>query len=513
LWAYSVWDTTSSKWVLNEKTVTERNDKGRVINSESLKRSDGILRGDKEEYEYDDKGDRLSEAYYLWDSEGDAWRGDYRIVNKEKDDDGNPVAAYYYRWNINKWERSGSTLYYPDAEQKAPIVLARTIFEVAEAFSHKYKFDLRSLLPDLTGFGKLTYTIGVIKNDDGILDDIDDMQIEGDYLIISIKVTVVTTQSARLRAGTLEEKLASIPIIITSENYGDFQATIEVKTSSKKRVNIEAAMEGGVYSGAPFAYAGKPVITEDSETEDVVTGLTLSILYETETGALSETAPVNAGDYKLILSVPADNEDYVGDLSISFTIEQRPIQIVAEDKAIQAGSALPEFTYKVTGGVADETLITGTPILSSTANIQVAGTYPIELDLKNVTPTANYKFADKAAIAGTLTVTAADDTEEDTSDDTEEDTSDDTEEDDAEDDPNDSVGTEEVSQEIIVFFNESVLTVDSPAAETIAVYDFNGRLLYADKKPEGKTVFTVGNAGGKIVIVKGSAGWTKKIAR
>jgi hypothetical protein len=58
------------------------------------------------------------------------------------------------------------------------------------------------------------------------------------------------------------------------------------------------------------------------------------------------------------------------------------------------------------------------------------------------------------------------------------------------------------------------LTVDSPAGETIAAYDFGGRLLFTGKKPQGKAVFTVGNsAGGKIVIVKGSSGWTKKIAR
>jgi hypothetical protein len=209
--------------------------------------------------------------------------------------------------------------------------------------------------------------------------------------------------------------------------------------------------------------------------------------------------------------------------------------------------------------------------------MQVAGTYTIKIDLKNVTPTANYKFAAEAVVSGTLTVTAADDTDDDVT-------------------PSvsvsgvslnastaglavsetfqliatlspagadnqgvtwstsnaaiatvanglvtglapgtatitvtttdggytatctvtvtsGSVGTEAVSQEIAVFFNESTLTIDSPADETIAVYDFNGRLLFAGKKPQGKTVFTVGSSGGTIFIVKGSSGWTKKIVR
>jgi hypothetical protein len=78
-----------------------------------------------------------------------------------------------------------------------------------------------------------------------------------------------------------------------------------------------------------------------------------------------------------------------------------------------------------------------------------------------------------------------------------------------------SVGTEQaVSQEIAVFVNESTLTIDSPANETVTVYDFDGRLLFAGKKPQGKAAFVIANpTGGKAVIVTGSSGWTKKIVR
>jgi hypothetical protein len=78
-----------------------------------------------------------------------------------------------------------------------------------------------------------------------------------------------------------------------------------------------------------------------------------------------------------------------------------------------------------------------------------------------------------------------------------------------------SVGTGQVvSPDVTVFFNESTLTVDSPANETVAVYDFSGQLLFAGKKPQGKTVFTLANPTvEKAVIVTGSSGWVKKIVR
>jgi uncharacterized protein YjdB len=576
---HSLWDTSSSQWILNEKNVTEYDDNWRIIVRESLRRTDGVLRGTKEEYEYNDEGSYLSEAYYLWDAEGDVWRGDYKIINDPRlvDAEGRPYGAIFYRWNINRWEVSGNTLYYPGEDETTPIELPETVFEVAAAFSYEYLFDLSTLLPDLPAFGQLIYALGEITNDDGIVDDIDHMEIEGSFLKISIKVAApAETRSARLRADTpFDPKFASIPISIASENYGNFLATIKVMTSNKMRVTISSVtMDNAVYNGNPYAYAGTPVITEESEAHAAVTGLTLDVRYENETGVISETAPTNIGHYKLILSVANDNENYVGSASVKFTIEQRPIQVVAENKTIRTGDALPAFTYKVTGAVGDETAITGTPILSSpSANLSVAGVYTIEIDLKNVTPAGNYRFAAVAAVAGTLTVVSETTTTVSvdgvslnaseaelavgetfqltatvspsnadnkgvawsTSDaavatvaggtvtaiapgtatitvTTDEGgytasctvvvTS------------GSSVGTEQIAPERTVFFYQSTLTVDSPASETIAVYDFNGQLLFSGKKPQGKAVFTIDNQAGKQpVIVTGSSGWTEKTTR
>ena len=54
------------------------------------------------------------------------------------------------------------------------------------------------------------------------------------------------------------------------------------------------------------------------------------------------------------------------------------------------------------------------------------------------------------------------------------------------------------------------LYVDSDKAEIITVYSMNGQLLFNGIKPDGQAVFDV-NSSEKVVIVKGSSGWTNKV--
>jgi hypothetical protein len=55
------------------------------------------------------------------------------------------------------------------------------------------------------------------------------------------------------------------------------------------------------------------------------------------------------------------------------------------------------------------------------------------------------------------------------------------------------------------------LHVNSPVSETIQVYSFTGRLLYASGKTEGEAVFDIPGIIENLLIVKGSGGWVKKI--
>jgi hypothetical protein len=74
-------------------------------------------------------------------------------------------------------------------------------------------------------------------------------------------------------------------------------------------------------------------------------------------------------------------------------------------------------------------------------------------------------------------------------------------------------GTETLPSGVLyVSCGEGILTVDTPAAEQIAVYSMNGALLYQAQKGIGEAVYRPGRLPKGILIVKGSSGWVKKFA-
>jgi hypothetical protein len=356
---------------------------------EDLKRDDDGLFGEKEAYEYDADGNKSSEAYYRWNTSTDNWRGYEKRTFHEKDASDNLIVVINYRWDVDQWVKDSYYIHYPDADQTAPIVLKPVELDVTE---NSYAFDLESLLlPSLTGYGEVTYTVGTIIDDYNIVGDIN--YTGGTTLLISFN------RATPLRSTTLP---ATIPITITSANYGEFLATLLVTKAGDTDI-----------PPIPVPVPVSGVSLNTSKIELAIDG----------TFQLAATvSPANA-----------DNQ------SISWFTSDPAIATVTNNGKVTA-------------------------IAPGTATITVS-TYDGDY-------TANC----------TIVVT------------------------------DNSVGTEQISQELIVFFNESALTIDSPLSETIAVYNFNGQLLFADKKPQGKTVFTnINFTGEKMVIVKGSSGWIKKL--
>jgi hypothetical protein len=290
-------DESGNGWARGYRTETTYDNWGNEVLKMSYRWDDsasGWELSSKETYAYNVAGKiTLYENRYYYSFSGDGSDGGGDKALYEYGADGNVFLRTYYRWYDNEWGISNHTLYYPDATQTAPIALNSVGVEVPGNNARNYDLDLESLLPDLTGFGALTYTIGTVADNDNVIGD--------------LNYTGGTTLT--LPINNVGGGWASIPVTITSANYGSF---------------------------------------------------------------------------------------------------------------------LSAYVIVVTGG---------------------------------------------------------------------------------------SVETEQVvSQEAAVFFNGSTLTVDSPANETVAIYDFSGQLLFAGKKPQGKAVFTLANpAGGKAVIVKGGSGWTKKL--
>jgi hypothetical protein len=64
---------------------------------------------------------------------------------------------------------------------------------------------------------------------------------------------------------------------------------------------------------------------------------------------------------------------------------------------------------------------------------------------------------------------------------------------------------------VTVWVRGGSLFVNGTANEQISVYSVAGNLLYQAKKQAGEVRFTIGNVQNKILIVKGSSDWIRKV--
>jgi hypothetical protein len=122
-----------------------------------------------------------------------------------------------------------------------------------------------------------------------------------------------------------EGSSATIEVNTSSDNYWTFSGVITIEAVNKKFVEITGIeMPNGVYNGEPHGYTGTPVFIR-SDNEETVTDVTFEILYESigsiaGVGYYSETAPTNAGAYRLTLKVSYGDPTYIGDREFEFTI-------------------------------------------------------------------------------------------------------------------------------------------------------------------------------------------------
>ena len=65
--------------------------------------------------------------------------------------------------------------------------------------------------------------------------------------------------------------------------------------------------------------------------------------------------------------------------------------------------------------------------------------------------------------------------------------------------------------DVQIYVYGRVLYINTPVSETIGIYSLNGSLIYHTTKPPGIIRIPVNGNNGQVIIVKGSAGWVKKI--
>ena len=277
---------------------------------------------------------------------------------------------------------------------KAPAPAANAVTrEVVIGAPQTINYNLTELLPGVNpgSWGTLSYAVASAANGDGVLTSVPGTGPASFPFTLNIAETGVSG------------KTATITFTVTSTNYADFNVSLIIKTINKTPVTVSGVtMAGKTYDGTPCAFTGTPVILNGSVP---VTGITLDRLYVSTDGGgySSAAAPVNAGKYKLTLSVPTGNAAYIGKFEKDFTILKKEITIKADDKSAKEGSVQPACSYTLTPALAaGDTLRIPPAVACPTANMNVPGTYPIVPSGADAGPNYSISYQN-----GTLTVTKA----------------------------------------------------------------------------------------------------------
>ena len=185
--------------------------------------------------------------------------------------------------------------------------------------------------------------------------------------------------------------------------------TIPVNLDVSRKVTVTAKTPvtiGGVtmpnktYDGAAYAPGGTVTASNGFSVGQLVW------LYESTDGGAysSSTPPTNAGAYKLTISVPGSDPNYIGSETFTFTIDKREITLTADNKTVIKGGRSPTLTYRVGNLAPNETtsdaLSTEPTLACPTFDGNALGDYPITLS--GGAAANNYTITGRTG--GTLTV-------------------------------------------------------------------------------------------------------------
>lgn len=125
------------------------------------------------------------------------------------------------------------------------------------------------------------------------------------------------------------------------------------------------------YDGNAFEVKNDAVTNNGGYTGSV------DITWETKEGAALEKAPVDAGEYVLKLSVPADTAGYEGSTKISVTITTRTVKVSVKPSAVQIRKSQAPIDYEIvwTGFVGDDTYTKNADAVEGEQITDADGTY------------------------------------------------------------------------------------------------------------------------------------------
>ena len=190
------------------------------------------------------------------------------------------------------------------------------------------------------------------------------------------RVTDYTTNANQIDMTTSGIK----PLVITYRGYTT-EVPITVKGNETPVTISGLTISDSIYTSEPFAHTGTAVVMTDAGT-DVTADISLTYTYkgtmaDGKSYEISNTAPVNAGNYILTVAVDKSDRRYSGSTEYPFKITKAPIEIMASDVTLSIGSSLPEsYKYEVIGLLNEDKLVKE-PSFVCNADMTKAGIYGI----------------------------------------------------------------------------------------------------------------------------------------
>ena len=312
------------------------------------------------------------------------------------DDSGKYTAAFTPANGAGNYETLTAQVTLNIEKAAAPAPQKGTLY-VQNNREQSYQYDLTQLLPALDNgksYGTVKYALGENAVD-----------ISGDYYADGAKVTGTTLTLPIQKIETDKEgNIGEVTITITSGNYKDMSAVINVESVDKIPVTITGvSVEEREYNGKAIDCIGTPRAVDSSGNTVTIDDKEYKYTWQTADGMVLSGAPKDAGSYLLIVSV--NNDTYMGSSMISFVIDRASIIITADSKTVSKGSAKPVLTYTISGLAAGEALAVE-PTLTCNADMNTAGRYPITVSDGEV-PNSNNYHTEITYIPGALTVTAS----------------------------------------------------------------------------------------------------------
>ena len=169
----------------------------------------------------------------------------------------------------------------------------------------------------------------------------------------------ITLEGTKLTAAAGDDTVNNFSLNVVAaetDNYNSASKTFTVIVSDKEVVEISGlSYENKTYDGQPVTPTGTLTVSGNK-----VSGDELEVKYtgwnDTVYDENVDTAPTDAGDYRVIYKVADNNANYAGQVEYYFTINPREVTVAPKNVVITKGDAIPAFELEFRGLVAGDTL-------------------------------------------------------------------------------------------------------------------------------------------------------------